>query len=225
MNAIVIDTETTGLDEPQPVEIAWFGLEGPTAIASTAPQMFCCRYKPTKPIALGALATHHIMDESLVDCEPHSSFRLPEGTRYLIGHNVDFDWLAIGKPEVKRIDTCAFSRKLWPKADSHSLGAMLYLHERAEASSYLRNSHSASIDAFNCLRLLRHILIAIGNPTTWEAVWLASEDARVPDVMSFGKHKGMRIADVPADYKAWLLRQPDVDPYLVSALRGSKRAA
>jgi exodeoxyribonuclease X len=38
--------------------------------------------------------------------------------------------------------------------------------------------------------------------------------------MSFGKHKGMAIADIPPDYKQRLLKQPDVDPYLVKALRG-----
>jgi exodeoxyribonuclease X len=37
--------------------------------------------------------------------------------------------------------------------------------------------------------------------------------------MSFGKHKGTAIKDVPADYKRWLLGQPDVEPYLAKALR------
>jgi exodeoxyribonuclease X len=43
---------------------------------------------------------------------------------------------------------------------------------------------------------------------------------RIPKVMTFGKHKGAAIADIPADYKRWLLGQQDVDPYLVKALRG-----
>ena len=36
--------------------------------------------------------------------------------------------------------------------------------------------------------------------------------------MPFGKHKGVPISEVPKDYKQWLLRQSDVDPYLVKAL-------
>ena len=215
MNALILDTETTGIDEPQPVEIAWLRVEGPSELKIE--QMFCSRYKPSKPISLGAMATHHIMDEDLVHCAPPDTFRLPDGIEYLIGHNVDFDWQAIGKPEVKRIDTLAFSRKLWPTADSHSQGAMLYLLERKTARSYLRGSHSAQVDAYNCFRLLRRILDKL-RPMTWEALWLLSEDARVPDVMPFGKHKGTLIADVPADYKRWLLGQPDVDPYLRKAL-------
>ncbi len=48
---------------------------------------------------------------------------------------------------------------------------------------------------------------------------MISEDARMPTVMSFGKHKGELIKDIPRDYKRWLLNQPDVDPYLAIALR------
>jgi exodeoxyribonuclease X len=36
--------------------------------------------------------------------------------------------------------------------------------------------------------------------------------------MPFGKHKGMLLADVPSDYKQWLLTQGDRDPYLRKAL-------
>src|SRR5258706_4215314 len=152
MNALILDTETTGIDEPQPVEIAWLRAESPDD--PKFEQMFCCRYRPSKPITLGALSTHHIMDEDLENCEPHTAFRLPDGVEYLIGHNIDYDWQAIGRPEVKRIDTLAFSRKLWPHVDSHSQGAMLYLLDREKARDYLRHAHSAATDAYNCSRLL-----------------------------------------------------------------------
>jgi exodeoxyribonuclease X len=51
-------------------------------------------------------------------------------------------------------------------------------------------------------------------------IWQASEIASVPTVMTFGKHKGTAIKDVPADYKSWLLKQTDIDPYLIKALKG-----
>jgi len=38
--------------------------------------------------------------------------------------------------------------------------------------------------------------------------------------MPFGKHKGLPIREVPADYRRWLLGQSDVDPYLRRALQG-----
>jgi exodeoxyribonuclease X len=36
--------------------------------------------------------------------------------------------------------------------------------------------------------------------------------------MPFGKHKGLLLADVPGDYRDWLLNQEDIDPYLRKAL-------
>lgn len=220
VNAIVLDTETTDLDEPQPVEVAWIRLNGPTNL--TAIEEFRQRYKPSKPITLGALATHHILDEELVDCPPCSEFNFPSGVEFIIGHNVDFDWQVIGMPIVKRIDTVPICRKLWPQADSHGLGAMLYLLERPIAKELLKDAHSASSDALCLVRILGHVLKAIGNPQTWDEVWKYSEAARIPEFMPFGMHKGMRIVDLPVDYKRWLLSLTDIDPYLIKALRGEK---
>ncbi|HBZ18829.1 MAG TPA: DNA polymerase III subunit epsilon, partial [Betaproteobacteria bacterium] len=36
--------------------------------------------------------------------------------------------------------------------------------------------------------------------------------------MPFGKHKGSLLSDMPRDYKEWLLKQGDIDPYLRKAL-------
>lgn len=216
--AIVFDTETTGLEAPEIIEAAWaqVDLQGrQLGVVESA------RFRPDKPITLAALATHHIKDEDLHDCPPSWTFSLPAGVDYLIGHNVDFDWRAIGEPKVKRIDVCAFCRQLWPHADSHSQGAMLYLLERGSARELLREAHSAASDVAVCMRLLRHVLTKLGPFESWEGLWQACERARIPTHMPFGKHKGMPIAQVPADYKRWLLKQPDVDPYLTHALRTS----
>jgi exodeoxyribonuclease X len=35
--------------------------------------------------------------------------------------------------------------------------------------------------------------------------------------MTFGKHKGTPLSEVPKDYVRWLLDQPNVDPYLRQA--------
>lgn len=41
----------------------------------------------------------------------------------------------------------------------------------------------------------------------------------MPTTFTFGKHQGEKIADVPLDYIHWMMRQPDVDPYLMKAMR------
>lgn len=222
MTAIVFDTETTGFQEPQVIEAAWLRLNSPDSLYVEAD--FLQRYKPSKPIELGALSIHHIYDEELADCPDASTFTLPAGVEYLIGHNVDYDWNVIGRPDLKRICTKALSASLWPEAGSHSQSSMIYLHYRAEARDLLRNAHAALDDVHNCRRLLAKIIEALGERqgrpvADWEELWQHSEEARIPKFISFGKHKGMAIADLPGDYVAWLLRQPDVDPYLVKALQ------
>jgi DNA polymerase III, epsilon subunit and related 3'-5' exonucleases len=126
MNACIFDSETTGLNDPQLVEAGYLQLEAIQGLPVATE--FLQRYKPSKPIELGALATSHILDEELADCPDHTEFQLPANIEYLIGHNVDYDWGVIGQPELKRICTAALSRRLWPGADSHTQSAMIYLH-------------------------------------------------------------------------------------------------
>ncbi|TAM15926.1 MAG: 3'-5' exonuclease [Pandoraea sp.] len=221
MSAIIFDTETTGMNEPVIVEAAWIQIRDPFTLSPE--DEFEGRYNPGKPIELGALSTHHILDEELVNCPTASEFALPPGVEYLIGHNVDYDWKVIGEPPVKRICTLALARALLPEIDSHTQSALLYFFERDNARHLTRNAHSAMHDVMNCRLVLDYLLVRmrqVTEYTTWEDVWEWSEQARIPKVMTFGKHKGTPIKDVPWDYKRWLLNQPDVDPYLAKALNG-----
>ncbi len=217
MNAIIFDVETTGFAAPEVIEAAWQRLDTPVNLLVLEAREQ--RFKPSKPIELGAMAVHHVMDEDLAECAPSSEFRLPDSVECLIGHNVDFDWRVIGKPDVKRICTCALSRYFYPDTP-HTLSAMLYYLHRAQAREWLKNAHSAADDVENCLRLLRCLLEQMGNPTSWDQVWAWSELARTPTKMPMGKHKGKPICELPADYKAWCLQNmTDLDPYLEQALR------
>lgn len=222
MTAVLIDTETTGLNEPEAVEVAHAVLGATPREPAYAAAIAVQRLRPSKRCELGALATHHILDAELADCPPSSSYRLPEGTAYVIGHNIDYDWGAIGKPDVRRICTLAFARQLWPEADSHSLGAMLYLLlPPTLARAAQTGRHSARGDAHNTLVFLfRFILPLLPGAYSWETLWRYSERARVPKVMPFGKHRGELIADLPGDYVQWCLRQGDDfgDEYLRRAL-------
>ena len=220
MTALVLDTETTGRVEPKPIEVAWIEVTDPANLTERG--RFCQRYNPGKPSELGALATHHILDGELANCPPASTFTLPP-VDYLIGHRVDYDWQVIGSPPVKRICTHALATMLWPEADTHSQSALLYLLEHEQARAMLVGAHSALVDVENCLVILGHVIAALGGVESWEALWQRSEAARVPTVMAVGKHKGTPIAELPRDYVAWFLRQPDVDPYLRTALEGAAR--
>ncbi|SDH25319.1 3'-5' exonuclease [Nitrosomonas sp. Nm132] len=215
--AIIFDTETTGINDPEIVEAAWIEIADLASLDVV--NVFHERYKPSKPIQLSAMAVHHIMDEDLVDCPPSSTFQLPDGVEYLIGHNVDFDWTAIGNPDVKRICTLALSRSLWPELESHNQSSMIYFLHRSIARDLCMHAHSARADVDGNRLLLMSILKdKLKNVSSWEELWLCSEEARIPKVMPFGRHRGTPIKDVPPDYRAWLLKQPDVDQYLIKAL-------
>ena len=216
MKALIFDTETTGIIEPEIIEAAWLHVRSPSdpEILETFEQ----RFRPNKPIELGALATHHIMDEDLAGMPASGSFVLPGDVTHLIGHNIDYDWKVAGSPDVRRICTLALSRQLFPALDSHTQSAMLYHLQRGTARQNLIGAHSALADVHNCKRVLSFLVALLPGIRTWGDLWQASEAARIPTVMSFGKHKGELIRNVPKDYKRWLLGQADVDPYLRQAL-------
>ena len=213
--AIIFDVEATDKNDAVLIEAASLDVTSLTPFDVGNP--WVQRYNPGKPISLGALATHHIMDEELVSCPPSTSFKLPAGTKYLIGHNIDFDWVAIGSPEVKRICTLALARSLWPDLDSHTQSALLYFFERNTARDQLRNAHSALADVWICSKIVGQIIEKL-HPSSLDAFWEMSEKARIPTIMPFGKHKGEAINLVPSDYKQWMLRQDNVSPYLRKAL-------
>lgn len=218
MTAYIFDTETTGVVEPiEVVEAAWVRLDDDL----TPLEWWDGRFRPSKPIELGAMAVHHIMDEDLVGgaCLPPSSdFKLPDDCTIVIGHNIDFDWKVAGSPRVRRIDVMAMTWKVWPELGKVSQSALIYFLDRQGARERLKEAHGALADVRNCLFVLRRIAEQVPDFNSWEERWRFSEEARVPDVMPFGKHKGLPMAEVPHDYFDWLLRQPDVDIYLRRAI-------
>jgi len=218
--AVILDTETTGFVEPALIEAAGIIIKGnPLEEQKTT---FISRYNPGKPISFGAMATHNILDCDVKDCPPASEFRLPDNTAYIVGHNIDYDWQVIGKPDVKRIDTLAMARTVYPELDSHSLSALSYAlaepDRRPRIREILTNRHNALTDAELCLDILRLILKEKPELTSWGSIWRFSEESRIPKKMPFGKHKGLLIKDIPDDYKEWLKKQPDIDEYLLKAL-------
>lgn len=112
--ALIFDTETTGLDNPEIIEAAWI-MSGSVYDLKVDPfylERFEKRFSPEGKISFGAMATHHIVGDDLVCCDASSSFSLldtlshgPDDggpAEYLVGHNVDFDWKAAGCPDLKR---------------------------------------------------------------------------------------------------------------------------
>jgi len=224
MNALILDTETHDLNG-YPIEIAHMpcGFDDAGGFEAYAGQIFNSYFCCPEKISYAAMAVHHILEEDLLGLPPYSTFRLPKYVQYLIGHNIDYDIRALQKCDpsiqVKGICTLALSRMVWPDAQAHNLSALYYmLHSGTDyARSKLRNAHSAATDIKLTADILRQILRKTGVKDI-QSLYSLSEQARIPVKMTFGKHAGALIKDIPADYKQWLLKQADIDPYLRKAL-------
>lgn len=184
---------------------------------------------PEMKISPGAMGIHHITDE-MVRYEPTMAEFFGQfgpilsrpGTVY-IGHNIAFDIKAIAGHsqdyltlDHQRICTLRLARKQWPDNPDHKLQTLRY-----QFGLDAGTAHRAMGDALATVNLAR--LIASLNDT--DLVGLLALARKPMDgnyKLTFGKHKGTKLKDAPADYRLWLRRQPDVDPDLREALASLK---
>lgn len=134
IEAIVLDTETTGINKPEPVEVAYLTFADKKLTESILGQQlysFCERFKPSKPIEAGAAKIHGIHLSDVQNCKlwNFKHIELPVATDanpiYLIGHNISFDIraLAFGDDAIKTnlteiykpICTLKIARKAFPE--------------------------------------------------------------------------------------------------------------
>ena len=225
MQAIILDTETHTLNG-LPIEIAYAPIEIENAkLSLDKSQLFDQLYQVGQPISYAAMAVHHILESDLVDQPQYTEFQLPPSTVYIIGHNVDYDIAAIARcgvdtTQLKPICTLALARRVWENADAHNISALIYQITKgsAKAREMLKGAHRADADIILTANILMHIIHHL-NIQSIEQLYLASEEARIPKSITFGKHKGTAIAELPKDYIQWLLRQDDLDTYLRKALQ------
>lgn len=228
MQAIILDTETHTLNG-QPIEIAYAPIQihdGKLTLDKS--QIFDQLYRVDEPISYAAMAVHHILESELVDQPHYTSFSLPQETTYIIGHNIDYDIRALEKcgvdiSKIKAICTLALARLVWPDAEAHNISALIYMITKgsAKARDMIKKAHRADMDIILTANILMHEIHHLKIQTI-EELYTASEDARIPRTINFGKHRGTAITDLPADYMQWLLRQEDLDPYLRKAIENAK---
>ena len=228
MQAIILDTETHTLNG-QPIESA----DAPVQINEgkltlDKPQIFDQLYSVDEPISYAAMAVHHILESELIDQPHYTTFTLPSDTTYIIGHNIDYDIRALEKcgvdsKNIKAICTLALARLVWPDAEAHNISALIYMITKgsAKARDMIKKAHRADMDIILTANILMHEIHHLKIQSI-EELYQASEDARIPRSINFGKHRGTAITDLPADYMQWLLRQEDLDPYLRKAIENAK---
>ena len=222
MSALILDTETHDLNG-YPIEIAYApcSFEQGVLVINQG-EVFDEYFSCPEPIALGALATHHILETDIAEKPSYDTFKMPQGVQYLIGHNIDYDITAIQKCQpdltVKGICTLALCRMVWPELP-HTLSAMYYhvMDDLELARKHLRHAHNAKADIYFTGVILKTLVEQLGIKDM-NSLFIMSETARIPKYITFGKHKGTAIKDLDSGYVSWLLKQPDLDPYLRKAL-------
>lgn len=241
MRVVFMDTETPGFKPPlMPIELAALRFGGdPKDLLGDGDQYLERFALGDRQMEFGAMAVHHILPDELKNCRQWNALRFEaewiRGIDYLIGHNVDFDWEVVGKPEVKRICTLALSRYFYPDVDAHKLSAMMYYIYGATdlTRERVREAHSALADTWNCRWLFDALVRQMVKAPTWEDMYQWSEAGRVPLRMTFGKHgpkdgkKGMLISDMLVEdpgYVQWMKKSmTDMDPYLRKALDNPRK--
>ncbi len=199
MQAIILDTETHTLNG-QPIEIAYAPIEIANGkLSLDKSQVFDQLYTVDEPISFAAMAVHHILESDLVGKPHYTTFKLPTETQYIIGHNIDYDIRAIEKcgvdtSHIKAICTLALARLVWPDAEAHNISALIYMISKGseKAREMIKKAHRADMDIILTANILMHVVHQL-KINSMEQLFAVSEDARIPRVINFGKHRGQRL--------------------------------
>lgn len=199
MNKIyVVDTETTGFahhperGHPEVIELCVIDVSGdlkefrllgnipveqrvPSVIKSVNETAYVERFNPSMEISTGAFKVHGIAKRDLIGCKPSTEAVLPEDTKYILGHFVEYDHKCLGWPKVSMICT----KKLAALVDkagmeiipSKSLIPLIRQFYPDHAESLVEKSHSAKQDCINTILLFAKLLSYFPGLETWDDLY------------------------------------------------------
>jgi exodeoxyribonuclease X len=223
-----IDFETTGFPPGAAViEAGWTDVyladDGQVTVAPTVSLLVNpFRTNPELKMSPSAQAVHLISMEDLDGMPPpDAAFRriMAGAPDVFLAHNCEFEREFFTGGEGSRwICTLKAARRLWPEATSHKLQELRFsIPIEVPDREFARAAHRAGPDTYVNAYLVKDILARMAERgLAPEAAveqlvqWTASPSllARLP----FGKHKGVPLAEVPADYLVWLKgTKPDRD--------------
>ncbi len=205
---VYLDTETTGTDSDDRLcQIAF-----KTGQGTVVNELF----NPGKPIAIEAMAVHHITNEMVRDKAPFKDSPAYQALKELIAdpdnvivaHNAKFDISMINREGIhppKVICTLKLARFLDKEGviPQYNLQYLrYYLDLRVEATA-----HDALGDILVLEMLFKRIharFIKDGVENCIDEMIRISNSPILVARMPYGKHKGMRFSEIPTDYLQWL---------------------
>ena len=169
--AIVLDTETTGFDKPQVIELAYQMLSDD--LSEIKEGFFCERFKPSKQIEKGALKVHGINEKSLKHKTPSKDLlrSAPKvlTTKYIIGHHISYDIGAIKHStktnhNFKTICTKRLALEVLKNQPSYRLVSLSNNLNLVDKDT-IDKAHSADADVYMTTKLLQHIKAVLEEST------------------------------------------------------------
>lgn len=208
---IVLDTETTGVEDPIGVcELAFIELD---PITLTEVGRFRSLVDPQLPISAAASGVHRITNAMVAD-EPtlDECFDIVLKNPFanddvvMVAHNAPFDYKLVKRylGTSRKLCTLRLIRKVLPDAENHKLATLKFLLGLGRNDGH---SHSALDDVEDTADLLRYIVAQTGL-TILELLDLQDQPTEVKTMPFSAKYKGQPLKDVPASFWRWLQRQP-----------------
>jgi exodeoxyribonuclease X len=208
----ILDTETASLQSGV-VELALLHIDSNLNVIGE----FHTRVNPERPIEPGAFAVHGISDADVADAPTLAQIPELSLVTMAVAHNYPFDSRVL-KGHLKAeasLCTLSLSRQYLKGTTNHKLETL-----KKELSLPDQKSHSALGDVYTTLDLLRHLLPMTGVPL--ETLFKRAAQPKLIHRMTFGKHKGLLLSQVPPEYRAWLLGQENLDKDLKYTLEKLK---
>ena len=210
---IVLDFETTGLNPGyKPLEIAWVEFDANLNVVEQVNSLI----NPHIPIEPGAQRTHGISAEMLVNEPTLDDFltqthagKFANEHVLVVAHNASYD-VPMFTPFCKKITalcTMRLGQTLYPDAENHKLQTLAKL---------LNVEIEPTHDALTSFYLMKNI--ATEHNMSIDEMLALIASASLDSPMPFGKHKGTKLRDLPADYVRWLTENIDPGGWIVQAL-------
>ena len=197
----ILDTETASLHSGV-VELALLHIDTELNVLGE----FHTKVNPERPIEPGAFAVHGISDADVADAPTLAQIPELSLVTHAVAHNYPFDSRML-KGHLKAeasLCTLSLSRQYLKGTANHKLENL-----KRELGLPDQKSHSALGDVYTTLDLLRHLLPMTGVPL--DTLFKRAAQPKLIHRMAFGKHKGLLISQIPADYRSWLLSQENLD--------------
>jgi DNA polymerase III epsilon subunit-like protein len=217
----VIDFETTGLVDPQPVQFGSVLLDYNFNILECGEVLVM----PSKPMEYGAMGITGITNEYLKSNHDLQYEEVKDGhgwvnceAKYLVSHNAAYDTKFIHPDclgKVKVLCTLKLARKLVDKSlcGDHKNATLFYYlgcYKDTFGAAYISKQHSALSDAMMTTNVLI-ALLKLGNLTIEQAYQLISGDVEQKEditICPFKKHIGKpwkQVAKEDKEYLQWLI--------------------